>query len=167
MARYLSWSSPGKPLGDGVPSPRYAIASPREHRYNQRMRGRESERWLAQARWDLKAARDSTAAGNFEWACFQAQQAAEKALKSFLYRAGAEPSARHSVRRLVAECEKISADFARLRHAAELDGYYIPTRYPNGLPDDVPHEYYTVEAAEECLSLASSVIEFVGRLSET
>jgi HEPN domain-containing protein len=44
------------------------------------MQAGEWERWLAQARWDLKAARDSAAAGNFEWACFQAQQAAEKAL---------------------------------------------------------------------------------------
>lgn len=144
-----------------------AVAYPSERRYNHAVQLQESERRLAQARWDLKAAHDSAAAGNFEWACFQAQQAAEKALKSFLYRAGAEPSTGHSVRRLVAECERISADFAGLRDAAELDGYYIPTRYPNGLPDDVPHEYYTVEAAEECLSLASSVIEFVGRLSET
>ncbi len=79
------------------------------------MRGREGERWLAQARWDLKAARDSAAAGNFEWSCFQAQQAAEKALKSFLYGAGADPGALHSVRRLVAECEKISPEFAGLR----------------------------------------------------
>jgi len=39
----------------------------------------EAKRWLAQARRDLKAAKDSSSAGNFEWACFQAQQAAEKA----------------------------------------------------------------------------------------
>ena len=84
------------------------------------MQAGEWERWLAQARWDLKAARDSAAAGNFEWACFQAQQAAEKALKSFLYRAGAEPFALHSLRRLVAECERINPDFARLKPAAEL-----------------------------------------------
>ena len=125
------------------------------------MRGRESERWLAQARWDLKAARDSTAAGNFEWACFQAQQAAEKALKSFLYRAGAEPSARHSVRRLVAECEKISADFARLRHAAELDGYYIPTRYPNGLPDLTPEKNYGAIDSRQAIELAEGFVEAV------
>jgi HEPN domain-containing protein len=131
------------------------------------MQQRESERWLIQARWDLKAARDSATAGNFEWACFQAQQAAEKAPKSFLYRAGAEPLALHSLRRLVGECEKISPEWATLRPAAELDRYYLPTRYPNGLPDDVPHEYFTAEAAEECLSLASSVIAFVERSSES
>jgi len=129
------------------------------------MAEQESERWLAQAKWDLKAARDSAAAGNYEWSCFQAQQAAEKALKSYLYREGAEPIALHSVRKLVAECEKISPEFAGLRPAAELDLYYVPARFPTALPDDVPHEYFTAEAAEECLSLASSVIEFVGRSS--
>jgi HEPN domain-containing protein len=125
----------------------------------------ESSRWLTQARWDLKAAGDSAAAGNFEWACFQAQQAAEKALKSFLYAAGASPLALHSVRRLLAECERLHPEFAGLRGAAELDRYYVPTRYPNGLPDDVPHDHYTAEAAEQCQSLASSVIAFVERLS--
>jgi HEPN domain-containing protein len=127
------------------------------------MQEREADRWLAQARWDLKAAGDSAAAGNFEWACFQSQQAAEKALKSFLYATGTEPAALHSVRRLLGECEKLNPRFAELRAAAELDRYYIPTRYPNGLPDDVPHEYFTAEAAESCQSLASSVIGFVER----
>jgi HEPN domain-containing protein len=131
------------------------------------MRGGESERWLTQAKWDLKAARDSAAAGNFEWSCFQAQQAAEKALKSFLYGAGAEPLTLHSLRKLVAECERIEPSFSALRQVSNLDRYYTATRYPNGLPDEVPHEYYTAEAAEECLSLASSAIEFVERSSAT
>jgi HEPN domain-containing protein len=40
--------------------------------------------WLVQAQRDLKAARDSLDAGNYEWTAFQAQQGAEKALKAFL-----------------------------------------------------------------------------------
>jgi HEPN domain-containing protein len=127
---------------------------------------RESSRWLTQAKWDLKAAQDSASAGHFEWACFQAQQAAEKALKSFLYGAGASPLALHSVRRLLAECERLDPKFAEVRRAAELDRYYVSTRYPNGLPDDVPHDHFTAEAAQQCQSLASSVIAFVERLSE-
>ncbi len=42
----------------------------------------EGKRWFMQARRDIKAARDSAEAGNYEWCCFQAQQAAEKALKA-------------------------------------------------------------------------------------
>jgi len=46
----------------------------------------EFRQWLAQAKYDLSAARQSTKNGSYEWACFQAQQAGEKALKAFLLR---------------------------------------------------------------------------------
>jgi len=131
------------------------------------MEHKEATRWLAQARWDLKAAGDSGAAGNHEWACFQSQQAAEKALKSFLYSSGADPEKLHSVHRLLRACVEMNREFEQLSAAAGLDQYYIGTRYPNGLPDNVPHEYYTREAAERCQSLARSVIEFVERLSKS
>lgn len=124
-------------------------------------------RWLEQARWDLKSAEDSRAAGNHEWACFQAQQAAEKALKAVLLAAGVARPFGQSIRILLTECERVAPGFAAIRAAAELDQFYVPTRYPDGLPGDVPHEYYTEEAAQKCISLASSVIAFVTRLSES
>jgi len=127
----------------------------------------DARRWLEQAQWDLKAAGDSAAAGNYEWACFQAQQAAEKALKSFLLAAGRSRIVSHSVRVLLTECEQVEPRFSDLRIAVELDRYYVPTRYPNGLPGDVPHAHFTAEAAERCRSLASSVIEFVLRSSKS
>jgi HEPN domain-containing protein len=40
-----------------------------------------SRDWLMQAGRDLEQARDSRASGRHEWACFAAQQAAEKAVK--------------------------------------------------------------------------------------
>lgn len=40
------------------------------------------EDWLRQADKDLKHARNSVADGDYEWACFAAQQSAEKALKA-------------------------------------------------------------------------------------
>ncbi len=48
------------------------------------MAGRDllARTWCDQARADIAAAVDSTAAGHHEWACFQAQQAGEKALNS-------------------------------------------------------------------------------------
>jgi HEPN domain-containing protein len=46
---------------------------------------RLSERWLEQAEADLDAAQDSLKSNHFEWSCFQAQQAAKKALKTFLF----------------------------------------------------------------------------------
>jgi HEPN domain-containing protein len=40
------------------------------------------EDWLAQARRDLKVARDNLADQNYEWCSFQCHQSAEKALKA-------------------------------------------------------------------------------------
>lgn len=42
------------------------------------------EDWLNQGKKDLDAANDSKKSGHYEWTCFQAQQSAEKALKSLL-----------------------------------------------------------------------------------
>jgi HEPN domain-containing protein len=44
----------------------------------------EGQRWLAQAREDLKWARHLAEEGGWHIACFLAQQVAEKALKAFL-----------------------------------------------------------------------------------
>ena len=41
-----------------------------------------SRDWLSQAGKDLGQAEDSRKAGRHEWACFAAQQAAEKAVKA-------------------------------------------------------------------------------------
>jgi HEPN domain-containing protein len=46
---------------------------------------------------------------------------------------------------------------------APLDGYYIPTRYPTGLPDSIPARVYTRAAAEETLRLADQTLRLVQR----
>jgi len=48
----------------------------------------EAERWLAQALRDLEASKNSARSGFHEWACFQAQQAAEKAVKALFHGLG-------------------------------------------------------------------------------
>lgn len=48
----------------------------------------EARRRLLQALRDLKAARDSANSENYEWASFQAQQSAEKAVKALLHGLG-------------------------------------------------------------------------------
>ncbi len=122
-------------------------------------------RWYEQAKRDLTAARDSLATGHFEWACFQSQQAAEKSRKGYLLGAGRPHPITHSVKTLIAECEKLEPSFRELRSSAELDRPYVTTRYPDALPDDIPANHFDAEAADRCLSLASSVIAFVTRSS--
>ncbi|MEA3325178.1 MAG: HEPN domain-containing protein [Euryarchaeota archaeon] len=46
---------------------------------------KESMIWFKQAEKDLKASKNSLKLGDYEWVCFQAQQAAGKSLKSILF----------------------------------------------------------------------------------
>lgn len=99
----------------------------------------EAARWLEKARRDLDDARFAASGSRWNLACFLSQQAAEKALKAFLYARGAEAVWGHSVAELCQEAAAHDAAFGALRvEAAALDQYYIPTRYPNGLPGGIP-----------------------------
>ena len=95
----------------------------------------EGKRWLSQASEDLKWTKLLADQGGWHLACFLSQQVTEKALKGFLYAQGEEIVLGHSVARLCAEAAEFNSDFAaKAKHWSLLDGYYIPTRYPNGLP---------------------------------
>jgi len=59
--------------------------------------------WLAQAVRDLEQAQESRDSGRHEWACFAAQQSAEKAVKALHLHHGQEAWG-HVVRRGVALC---------------------------------------------------------------
>ncbi|MCS7252268.1 MAG: HEPN domain-containing protein [Thermoflexus sp.] len=41
-----------------------------------------------------------------------------------------------------------------------LDKFYVPTRYPNGLPEGAPTEFYTREEADHALRCAAQVLRF-------
>jgi len=98
-------------------------------------------------------------------ACFLAQQATEKALKAFLYAQGEEIVLGHSVARLCADAARHQPEFAeKARRWSLLDGYYIPTRYPNGLPDGIPAEVYTQDAALGAVALAEEAVVWVEQL---
>jgi HEPN domain-containing protein len=122
---------------------------------------REIKKWAVQAEADLKAAKDSLKDGHYDWACFQSQQSAEKALKSFLYSRGYTSIITHSLKELVRECKRIEEEFSALESKARhLDTFYIPTRYPNGLVGELsPSEFYEREDAEKCVSYAGSILK--------
>lgn len=126
------------------------------------MAGRDTlaRTWYDQAQADLAAAADSASTGHYEWACFQAQQAGEKALKAFLFTHGRTSIITHSLRRLTREAAAVDPTFAALADAARwLDQHYIPTRYPNGLDTTMaPAAYYEEGDAEECLQSARLIL---------
>ena len=127
----------------------------------------ESNRWLAQAERDLDDAEYNLEGDRHNLACFVAQQAAEKALKAYLYHQGAEDVWGHSVAELCDDAAEFDEGFADLnKTAASLDKYYIPTRYPNGLPGGIPSEAFIKADALSAVAIARSVIDFVkGRIA--
>lgn len=123
----------------------------------------EGERWLAQARFDLAAAAHNAAGGFPALACFLAQQAAEKALKAFLYSKGERAVLGHSSFLLLKKCIEYDAEFEPLSDSCrQLDQYYITTRYPNGLPGGVPHEMFGRGQADSAIAGAQTILERVG-----
>ena len=125
----------------------------------------EAERWLRQAESDLAFAALGAREGFPAQACFTSQQAAEKAVKAVLYLSGARFVPGHSVVELLdrAAAAVADADAAPLRRlqdsARQLDQYYIPTRYPNGLPGGIPAEVFTDAQAEDAVGRARSFVE--------
>lgn len=128
----------------------------------------EGVRWLRQAEHDLSDAEYSLDGRRYALACFLCQQAAEKALKAYLYTCGADQVLGHSVADLMSECAALDRDFGALRpSAAPLDQYYVPTRYPNSLPGGIPAEAFDDSDARRALTLAAAVIRLVrGKVGE-
>ncbi len=121
---------------------------------------REAHRWLTQARYDAEAAELNAREGFAAVACFLAQQAAEKALKAYLYAQGERLVTGHATHLLLRRCQRYDPSLEALWDTCRrLDQYYIPTRYPNGLPGGIPHEVYTVEQAREAIAGTRKVIE--------
>jgi len=122
----------------------------------------EGRRWLDQAENDLAFARHSMEGGFHHQVCFIAQQCVEKALKAVLYAGGARNVIGHSVAGLL---DRVTPDHPSLESlrdvAAELDLYYIPSRYPNGLVEGTPYKAFTFTQAGRAIAGAETAIAAV------
>lgn len=117
--------------------------------------------WLAQAERDMEQAQASRDDGRHEWACFAAHQAAEKAVKA-LHLARGQEARGHVVARLLNELpESAPVPGPLVEQARVLDGFYIPTRYPNGHPSGAPFEHYGPLQSEEAIRYAGAIVGFV------
>lgn len=122
---------------------------------------RRHEDWLKQSHSDLDAAEDSAGSSHFEWACFQAQQAAEKALKALIISKGGE-SRVHSINFLLSNLpENIKVSEQIYNTAKELDKHYIPTRYPDSFSTGIPKDFFTSDDARRAIANAKKIIGFV------
>lgn len=116
--------------------------------------------WLRQAIRDLEHAGKSLEFGDYEWACFAAHQAAEKAVKALYQKIGVEVWG-HSISRMLMHLpNNYKPPENLINKAKELDRHYIPTRYPNFHPEGAPMDYYTQEDARRAIEYAEEIVEF-------
>ena len=123
---------------------------------------KRTREWLSLAKSDLASGRHQlTAPDPFtRQATFQAQQSAEKALKSFLVWHQIRFTKQHDIRYLGdLVLEKEPAFKAAIDEAVDLNPYAVTIRYP-GYSDEP-----SVEEAEKALSLAEKLFsEILSRL---
>lgn len=125
-----------------------------------------SSDWLRQAEVDIEKAKLDLDWGYFEWACFTAQQAAEKAIKSLVQHLHGEAWG-HGTKALL-DILPYEDKSLFLEDAKLLDKLYIPTRYPNGLPEGIPHDYFTKREAEDAIKAVVRIYEWCkGKISQS
>lgn len=118
--------------------------------------------WIVQAKRDLEQAVDSKREKRHEWACFAAQQAAEKALKA-VYEKINQSARGHSILGLMRGLEdrrQIPEGF--YSYARILSRYYIETRYPNGFPEGAPADYFDEALAKEAIHAGEEIVRWCG-----
>lgn len=116
--------------------------------------------WLRQAEADLRHARNALASRDYEWSCFAAHQAAEKALKAVFQKLGMDAWG-HTLTALIGNLPApIRVGEHLVTSAKVLDKHYIPTRYPNGFDSGAPTDYYTSQEAEHAIGCAETLVAF-------
>jgi HEPN domain-containing protein len=122
----------------------------------------EGSRWLRQAQQDLLDAQYNREGERYNLACFLCQQAAEKAIKAYLYHRGAEDVWGHSLIDLCEDAKIFEMFFDIVKsEARQLDKYYEVTRYPGFLPGGICSEAFEDADAERALFLGTTVVDFV------
>lgn len=117
--------------------------------------------WLNQSLRDLDMAQDARRNDRHEWACFAAQQAAEKAVKALHLHLGQEAWG-HVISKLLRELPvSVAVPEEFVEKGRVLDNFYIPSRYPNSHPAGAPFEHYGPLQSEEAIRYAREIIEFV------
>ena len=121
----------------------------------------EGARWLRQAEQELADARYLKGGGRHNLACFMGQQAAEKAIKAFLYHRRVEDVWGHSLLDLCEDAKLFDMMFDTMKsEARQLDKYHYITRYPEFLPSGTSSEAFNEVDSERSIELSTQVVEF-------
>ena len=122
--------------------------------------------WFHQAEADWRLAELSASAGHHEWACFASHQAAEKALKA-LHLSHGQQAWGHGLGRSLQELPESVRDSLNqavpdlLDRLRVLDAFYVPTRYPDSLPEGAPTDHFGRLQSQDALRHARPLIDAI------
>ena len=120
---------------------------------------KESERWIRQAEYDLKASEWNLEGGFHAQACFWAQQAAAKTLRAFLFLMKEDYRESRSVVELLERAIAHDESFKQfVEKAGRIDIYYKTARFPDAIPGGVPSEIISDRDAKEAINTASEIL---------
>jgi HEPN domain-containing protein len=88
----------------------------------------ESKYWFEQAQSDLRASKHSLISRDFDWSCFQAQQAVEKSLKAIYLKKFEDLKKVHD---LVFLAQKLHLPIEYIDLCVWFNRVYIEARYPD------------------------------------
>lgn len=124
----------------------------------------QNENLIKFEEWKMKAEEDFQSAnilldnnGAPATIAFLSQQTVEKYLKGYIIYCNGIFSKTHHLDELLRECEKIDVEFGEfIDEVSILDGYYIESRYPLEVREDI-----FIEDAKEALEAAENIRNFV------
>ena len=119
-----------------------------------------TRRWLAFADEDLQVAELDFGSSLWNQVCFHSHQCAEKSLKALMAERGGSPPRTHRLIDLMTLLETPALD-ELADELRVLEGFYIPTRYPDALPNTLPEALPGEQDAKEALSAARRVSEAI------
>jgi HEPN domain-containing protein len=125
----------------------------------ERLPSDDPREWLNRARSSLAHARDRSGEIYLEDLCFDAQQAAEKAIKAVLLYLGVRFPYVHDLAELVTLIERTGHTIpSGARESGRLTRYALETRYP-GLSEPLTEQEYL-----EAVAIAEAVVRWAGEV---
>jgi HEPN domain-containing protein len=120
------------------------------------------KQWLEKATEDLAVARLVFKEGHTTHACFLSQQCIEKSLKAYLLFKANEYPRTHKLVDLLKGCEPFDSALSQfLPDCTIVDQYYVPTRYPDGIPGGTASGIPSETEAKEAILAAEKILQFL------
>lgn len=126
--------------------------------------------WFEQAKYDLQISLISKGSQYYEWACYQAEQSVEKALKSMIIKAGYFAPRTHKLSILIGLCNNINPAFREFKFTfRDLEIFTFISRYPfiKIGENEAPHNFIDADDAESCHEQAKIIVRKIEELLQS